>query len=52
MLRPVPRSLVRSGYGYGYDEPGYHLTLTTCTPEFTSRYRMVVWARLVAMWPR
>ncbi|MFF5855616.1 class E sortase [Streptomyces sp. NPDC012751] len=50
VLRPVPRSLVRSGYGY--DEPGYHLTLTPCTPEFTSRYRMVVWARLVAVRPR
>ncbi|GAA3124842.1 hypothetical protein GCM10010521_09510 [Streptomyces rameus] len=50
VVRPVPRSLVRPGYGY--DQPGYYLTLTTCTPEFTSRYRLVVWARLVSMRPR
>ncbi|MBL1105276.1 class E sortase [Streptomyces sp. 5-8] len=50
VVRPVPRSLVRPGYGY--DEPGYYLTLTTCTPEFTSRYRLVVWAKLVSMRPR
>ncbi|MGW4565325.1 class E sortase [Streptomyces sp. NPDC004561] len=50
VVRPVPRSLVRPGYGY--DEPGYYITLTTCTPEFTSRYRMVVWGRLVSMRPR
>ncbi|WP_225822847.1 class E sortase [Streptomyces naphthomycinicus] len=50
VVRPVPRSLVR--HGYGYDEPGYYLTLTTCTPEFTSRYRLVVWARLASMRPR
>ncbi|MFF5469773.1 class E sortase [Streptomyces achromogenes] len=50
VVRPVPRSLVRPGYGY--DEPGHYLTLTTCTPEFTSRYRLVVWARLVSVRPR
>lgn len=50
ILRPVPHSLVRPGHGY--DEPGYYITLTTCTPEFTSRYRMVVWGRLVSMRPR
>ncbi|CUW28746.1 MULTISPECIES: class E sortase [Streptomyces] len=50
VLRPVPRSLVRPGYGY--DEPGFYLTLTTCTPEFTSRYRLVVWGKLVSMRPR
>ncbi|QDL72638.1 class E sortase [Streptomyces malaysiensis subsp. malaysiensis] len=37
---------------YRYTEPGYYLTLTTCTPEFTSRYRLVVWARLKAAEPR
>ncbi|MBA6438383.1 MULTISPECIES: class E sortase [Streptomyces] len=37
---------------YRYTEPGYYLTLTTCTPEFTSRYRLVVWARLKAAAPR
>ncbi|MEV5146003.1 class E sortase [Streptomyces sp. NPDC052727] len=50
VVRPVPRSLVRRGYGY--DEPGYYITLTTCTPEFTSRYRLVVWGKLVSMRPR
>ncbi|MFY4723216.1 class E sortase [Streptomyces sp. LaBMicrA B280] len=50
VLRPVPRSLVRPGYGYR--EPGRYLTLTTCTPEFTSRYRMAVWGKLVSVRPR
>ncbi|MGW1809289.1 class E sortase [Streptomyces sp. NPDC002078] len=50
VVRPVPRSLVRPAYGYS--EPGYYITLTTCTPEFTSRYRMVVWGKLVSMRPR
>lgn len=50
VIRPVPRSLVRPAYGYS--EPGYYITLTTCTPEFTSRYRMVVWGKLVSMRPR
>ncbi|MFI8963785.1 class E sortase [Streptomyces sp. NPDC053493] len=46
VIAPVPRSLYKPSYGY--DEPGAYLTLTTCTPEFTSRYRLVVWAKLVA----
>ncbi|MET8947644.1 class E sortase [Streptomyces sp. NPDC004542] len=50
VIRPVPRSVVRPAYGYG--EPGYYITLTTCTPEFTSRFRMVVWGKLVSMRPR
>ncbi|AOR34067.1 class E sortase [Streptomyces fodineus] len=50
VIRAVPRSLVRPSYGY--DTPGYYITLTTCTPEFTSRYRMVVWGKLVSMRPR
>lgn len=50
VVRPVPRSVVRPAYGY--DTPGHYITLTTCTPEFTSRYRMVVWGRLVAVRPR
>ncbi|MFF0431910.1 class E sortase [Streptomyces sp. NPDC004327] len=45
VIAPVPRSLYRPGYGY--DDIGSYLTLTTCTPEFTSRYRLVVWAKLV-----
>jgi sortase A len=50
VVRPVPRSIVKPSYGY--KEPGYYITLTTCTPEFTSRYRMVVWGKLVSTRPR
>lgn len=50
VVRAVPRSLVHPRYGY--DQPGYYITLTTCTPEFTSRYRMAVWGRLVSTRPR
>ncbi|KUN28248.1 sortase [Streptomyces antibioticus] len=50
VLNRVPRSTVRTAYGYS--EPGYYLTLTTCTPEYTSRYRLVVWAKLTSMRPR
>ncbi|WP_235034505.1 class E sortase [Streptomyces sp. SLBN-115] len=50
VIRPVPRSLTEPAYGY--DTPGRYLTLTTCTPEYTSRYRLVVWGRLVATLPR
>ncbi|MEV5959452.1 class E sortase [Streptomyces sp. NPDC051987] len=50
VIRPVPRSIVKPSYGYR--EPGYYITLTTCTPEFTSRYRMVVWGKLVSTRPR
>ncbi|MFE2507654.1 class E sortase [Streptomyces naganishii] len=50
VIRPVPRSLVRPAYGYR--SPGYYVTLTTCTPEFTSRYRLVVWGTLTSMRPR
>ncbi|MFF5971757.1 class E sortase [Streptomyces sp. NPDC012769] len=45
VIAPVPRSLHKPSYGY--DAPGAYLTLTTCTPEFSSRYRLIVWARLV-----
>ncbi|MFF7387012.1 class E sortase [Streptomyces scabiei] len=44
VLRPVPRSDVRPSYGYR--EPGHYLTLTTCTPAYTSTYRLVVWGKL------
>ena len=46
VIRPVPRSIVRPAYGFS--RPGYYVTLTTCTPEFTSRYRMVVWGTLTS----
>ena len=44
VIAPVPRSLVHPSAGY--DAPGSYLTLTTCTPEFSSAYRLVVWAKL------
>ncbi|MCT9005226.1 class E sortase [Streptomyces rhizosphaerihabitans] len=50
VIRPVPRSTVRPAYGYS--RPGYYITLTTCTPDYTSRYRMAVWGKLTAMRPR
>ncbi|NEB80781.1 class E sortase, partial [Streptomyces sp. SID14478] len=50
VIRPVPRSRVVPSAGYG--EPGYYITLTTCTPEFTSKYRLVVWGKLSRMTPR
>ncbi|MGW1746727.1 class E sortase [Streptomyces sp. NPDC002092] len=50
VVRPIPRSIVEPGHGYS--EPGYYITLTTCTPEYTSRYRLVVWGKLVSMRPR
>ncbi|MEU2077369.1 class E sortase [Streptomyces sp. NPDC013489] len=46
VVRAVPRSVVKPSYGY--DAPGAYLTLTTCTPEFSSAYRLVVWAKLVS----
>lgn len=50
VIRSVPRSIVRPSYGYS--EPGYYITLTTCTPEYTSKYRMAVWGKLRSMRPR
>ncbi|WOX09937.1 class E sortase [Streptomyces sp. N50] len=46
VIRPIPRSTVRPAYGYS--RPGFYITLTTCTPEFTSRYRMAVWGTLTS----
>ncbi|MEV6485030.1 class E sortase [Streptomyces sp. NPDC051576] len=50
VIRPIPRSIVKPAYGYS--SPGYYVTLTTCTPEFTSKYRMVVWGTLTSTRPR
>lgn len=44
VIASVPRSLVKPDYGYS--EPGAYITLTTCTPEYTSKYRLVVWGTL------
>lgn len=45
VLDPVPR-------GSGFTGPGRYITLTTCTPEFTSTYRMIVWGTMVEERPR
>ncbi|MGE7385426.1 class E sortase [Streptomyces sp. NPDC004126] len=44
VIAPVPRSGVKPGYGY--EAAGSYITLTTCTPEYTSKYRLVVWGTL------
>ncbi|MEH0420181.1 class E sortase [Streptomyces sp. B21-083] len=45
VLNPIPN-------GSGFTKPGRYITLTTCTPEFTSRYRMIVWGKMVEERPR
>ncbi|MDW4904705.1 class E sortase [Streptomyces sp. ADMS] len=45
VLNPIPN-------GSGFTEPGRYITLTTCTPEFTSKYRMIVWGKMVEERPR
>ncbi|MGW1224455.1 class E sortase [Streptomyces sp. NPDC002530] len=36
----------------GFKKPGRYITLTTCTPEFTSTYRLIVWGKMVDERPR
>ncbi|MEU5365686.1 class E sortase [Streptomyces sp. NPDC005925] len=45
VLAPVPRQS-------GFTGPGRYITLTTCTPEFTSKYRLIVWGKMVEERPR
>ncbi|WP_318202416.1 class E sortase [Streptomyces sp. SCL15-4] len=40
VLSPVPGES-------GKAKPGHYITLTTCTPVYTSRYRYIVWGELV-----
>ncbi|WP_018555813.1 class E sortase [Streptomyces sp. ATexAB-D23] len=47
VVAAVPRSNI-APYP-GYHRAGSYLTLTTCTPEFTSRYRLVVWGKLTGV---
>ncbi|MFG2528074.1 class E sortase [Streptomyces sp. NPDC048516] len=44
VLAALPYSSVHPAYRF--TAPGSYLTLTTCTPEYTSTYRLVVWAVL------
>ncbi|MFH9295478.1 class E sortase [Streptomyces sp. NPDC017520] len=45
VIDPVP-------VGSGFEGPGRYLTMTTCTPEFTSTYRLIVWGKMVDERPR
>ncbi|MFZ4284169.1 class E sortase [Streptomyces rhizosphaericola] len=45
VIEPIP-------VGSGFTEPGRYITLTTCTPEFTSTYRLIVWGKMVDERPR
>ncbi|MFF4650261.1 class E sortase [Streptomyces sp. NPDC001380] len=45
VIQPVP-------VGSGFTRPGRYITLTTCTPEFTSTYRLIVWGKMVEERPR
>ncbi|MER8005256.1 class E sortase [Streptomyces sp. NPDC094149] len=36
----------------GFTRPGRYITLTTCTPEYTSKYRLIVWGKMVEERPR
>ena len=45
VIQPVPP-------GSGFTAPGRYITLTTCTPEFTSTYRLIVWGKMVDERPR
>jgi sortase A len=40
VIDPVPA-------GSGFTKPGRYITLTTCTPEFTSTNRLIVWGKMV-----
>ncbi|WP_042372551.1 class E sortase [Streptacidiphilus neutrinimicus] len=52
VVLPEPYSTDHPSSRYGYRTPGRYITLTTCTPDFTSLYRMVVWGHLVGQQPR
>ncbi|MFI9824746.1 class E sortase [Streptomyces sp. NPDC052013] len=45
VLDPIPK-------GSGFTAPGRYITLTTCTPEFTSKYRLIVWGKMAEERPR
>ncbi|MCQ4083234.1 class E sortase [Streptomyces sp. RB6PN25] len=44
VLQPIPRES-------GKTTPGRYITLTTCTPVYTSLYRYIVWGELVRTQP-
>ncbi|MGW6916550.1 class E sortase [Kitasatospora sp. NPDC054939] len=45
VIQPVPK-------GAGYSGPGRYITLTTCTPEYSSKYRLIVFGKMIEERPR
>ncbi|MEV7027894.1 class E sortase, partial [Kitasatospora sp. NPDC093558] len=45
VIKPVPT-------GAGYTGPGRYITLTTCTPEFTSKFRLILFGKMTEERPR
>ncbi|GAA1412531.1 hypothetical protein GCM10009639_64870 [Kitasatospora putterlickiae] len=45
VIKPVPN-------GAGYNGAGRYITLTTCTPEFSSKYRLIVFGKMIEERPR
>ncbi|MFJ4094381.1 class E sortase [Kitasatospora sp. NPDC089913] len=45
VIRPVPN-------GAGFSGPGRYITLTTCTPEFSSKARLIVFGKMIEERPR
>ncbi|MFE6867459.1 class E sortase [Kitasatospora sp. NPDC057692] len=45
VIKPVPN-------GAGYSGAGRYITLTTCTPEFSSKYRLIVFGKMIEERPR
>ncbi|MFD0348435.1 class E sortase [Kitasatospora aburaviensis] len=45
VIKPVPN-------GSGYTQPGRYITLTTCTPEFSSKARLILFGKMTEERPR
>ncbi|MFD0274990.1 class E sortase [Kitasatospora sp. NPDC127111] len=45
VIKPVPN-------GSGYSQAGRYITLTTCTPEFSSKARLIVFGKMIEERPR
>ncbi|MFC7183096.1 class E sortase, partial [Kitasatospora paranensis] len=45
VIQPVPK-------GSPFTQPGRYITLTTCTPEFSARGRLIVFGKMVGEQPR
>ncbi|WP_395295141.1 class E sortase [Kitasatospora hibisci] len=45
VIKPVPN-------GSGFTQPGRYITLTTCTPEFSSKARLILFGKMIEERPR